>query len=497
MHIIPVKIVKEFPLFFTDVLYNNINNSIYSGTFPNKLKIADVTPIYKTNGRNDKENYRPISILPSISKIYEKILCRQLHAYFETFLSYLQCGFRKGFSSQHCMLTMIERLKASLDKKGCTGILLTDLSKAFDCVCHELLIAKLNAYGLSYNALLLINSYFENRYQRVRVNSSYSKWSRIKSGVPQGSILGPFGFNVDLIDLFFELSEDLASYADDNTPYACDEDIGSVITKLENEAHILLIWLKNNYFKANPDKFHLLLNVTDPNLSVHIDGFNVQNTQEAKLLGVTINGDLSFENHVSKLCKNASQKVHAFARISNYMDTGRKRQIMKAFIESSFGYCPLVWMFHSRSLNTRINRIHERALRIVYNDELSTFKELLEKDNSFTIHERNIQTMAMEIYKVVHGLSPEIMKSVFPIRIHNRYNSNQIFQTRNVRTVHYGINSLAHLGPKIWSIIPEQIKSESCFETFKRKIKRWRPSACPCKLCKIYLQRIGYIETTQ
>ena len=153
---------------------------------------------------------------------------------------------------------------------------------------------------------------------------------------------------------------------------------------------------------------------------------------------------------------------NAFARISNYMDISKRRQIMKAFIESSFGYCPLVWMFHSRTLNNRINKIYERALRIVYNDEFSSFEDLLEKDNSFTIHERNIQTMAIEIFKVVHGLSPEIMKSVFPVRICNRYDSKQIFQTRNVNTVYHGLNSLAHLGLKIWSIIPDQIKSENC-----------------------------------
>ena len=259
---------------------------------------------------------------------------------------------------------MLEKFKESIDKNGSWGALLTDLSKAFDCISHELLIAKLEAYGFDYISLKLMYSYLNSRYQRVRINSKYSSWSEITCGVPQGSILGPLLFNIYLTDLFLFMFPSIVNYADDNSPYATSKDTESVINHLEKEAKLLLQWLQNNAFKANPDKSQLLLNSTD-NVSTFIGGHKISNSKIVKLLGISIDNELKFNEHVSKLCKKASQKLHALSRISPYMSEDRRRIIMKAFVQSQFGYCPLVWMCHSRTLNSRINRIHERALRIV------------------------------------------------------------------------------------------------------------------------------------
>ena len=139
-----------------------------------------------------------------------------------------------------------------------------------------------------------------------------------------------------------------------------------------------------------------------------INNHVINNSEQVKLLGITLDNDLTFNIHVSKLCKKASQKVHALSRVCHYMTISQRRITLKAFIESQFGYCPLVSMLHSRTLNLRINKIHERALRLVYNDSISTFKELLRLDKSFTIHERNVQSLAIEGFKVVHNLSPEM-----------------------------------------------------------------------------------------
>ena len=132
-----------------------------------------------------------------------------------------------------------------------------------------------------------------------------------------------------------------------------------------------------------------------------------------ELLGITIDSNLSFEEHLNNICKKASQKLNALARISSYMDIQKRRAIMKSFITTQFSYCTLVWMFHSRKLNNKINTIHERALRIAYCDKHSTFQQLLEKDNSVSIHHRNLQVLATEMFKVNMNLSPDFMNDIF------------------------------------------------------------------------------------
>ena len=492
---IPPKIIKENLDLFSIKLCRDFNFAVDNATFPNNCKLADITPAHKHGNKMDKGNYRPVSILPAMSKIFERLFYYQINHFIENRLSKYQCGFRKGYSAQHCLILMIEKWKKAMDRRNCAGALMSDLSKAFDCLNFDLMIAKLNAYGFSYKSLMLIRSYLQNRYHRVKVNSNYSSWAEILSGVPQGSIIGPLLFNIYLIDLFYFFEEsDIASYADDTTPYTSNKDMESVINKLEADSVILIKWINNNYMKANPNKFHILLSETDTTLSVNVDKYKIFNKGSEKLLGITIDSKLSFDEHVSLLCKKATQKLHALARVARYMKLPQRRMIMKAFVNSQFGYCPLVWMSHSRQLNNRINKIQERALRIVYEDSASTFEDLLNKDGSVTIHDRNIQLLATELFKVINGSSPEIMKEIFPLKKENLYCSKFPFITRNINTVSHGTQSLGYLGPKIWSIIPDSLKNSTSINEFKIKVKGWKPSKCPCRLCKTYVYGVGFID---
>ena len=301
-----------------------------------------------------------------------------------------------------------------LDEGGISEAILIDLSKAFDCILHDLLIAKLAAYGFDYQSLRIMESFLSNRQQRTKINNAFSRYSEIIYGVPQGSILGPLLFNVYICDIFFDIIEcDIASNADDNTPYNFNFSLGSVISNLEKSNNSLLNWFRENHMKANADKCNLLVS-SNESCTAKIEDFSIKNSTEEKLLGVKFDSNLSFENHVTSLCKKASQKLHALTRISHYMDLNKRRNLMKAFITSQFSYCPLIWMSHSRSLNNKINRIHERALRLVYQNNLS-FSELLDLYNSVTVHQKNLQVLVTEICKVKNGIARGIINDIFEL----------------------------------------------------------------------------------
>ena len=153
------KIIKENANIFTDFVHYSINSSINNGNFPSFLKLANVIPVFKKDCKNSKDNYRPISILKNISKVYERILFSQIGLFMNNFFSKFQCGFRKGYSTQQCLLALNEKWKSAVNKRKSFGALITDLSKTFDCLPHELLTAKLHSYGFNLNALRLIHSY--------------------------------------------------------------------------------------------------------------------------------------------------------------------------------------------------------------------------------------------------------------------------------------------------------------------------------------------------
>ena len=275
--------------------------------------------------------------------------------FFEGIISKYQCGFRKGHSAQHALISLLEKWRYNVDQGRMFGALLTDLSKAFDCLPHDIIIAKLNAYGFDMKALNFIYDYLRNRKQRTKIDNAYSSWQNILYGVPQGSILGPLLFNIDLCNLFFVMNhEDIVNYADDNTPYVSGKNIDEVVRFLEESSRVIFKWFSDNQFQANASKCHVLLS-TDEHVQVKIGTAQIENSSSEKLLGVTIDAKLSFEKHIEQ--KESIDE--------------------KAFFMIQFSYFPLIWMFQSTKLNNKINKLHERCLRIVYSDNTSSFQELL------------------------------------------------------------------------------------------------------------------------
>ena len=221
------------------------------------------------------------------------------------------------------------------------------------------------AYGFEKNTLLFIQNYLKDRKQRTKVNGSFSLWLELKYGVPQGSILGPLLFNIFINDIFFFIKyTKMAIYADDNTLYSMSTTIENLLKTLESETTTILDWFRVNEMKPNDDKCHLIVCNKD-DLSVKLGNETIQSSDSVELLGITIDKNLNVTAHVSNLIKKGNQKLHALARISKYVSEDKLKVLMRTFIQSQFNYSPLVWMFHNRTLNHKINKLQEKALRIV------------------------------------------------------------------------------------------------------------------------------------
>ena len=495
---IPVDVLKCVADIIDQPLADIVNENINENTFPSSLKIQNVTPLHKDDDRSLKKNYRGVSILYIFSKLFEKELNEQIGEYMDNFLSDFLFGYRAGFGTQYCLLVMIEAWRKALDEKKVAGAILTDLSKAFDCISHELLIAKLAAYGFEKSALALVYDYLKGRQQRTKVNGSYSSWREILSGVPQGSILGPLLFNIFINDIFFFLNKcNITNFADDNTPYGIEKEIMQLLKDLEAETYTVLNWFRFNEMKPNQKKCHLIVAEVDhkqydPKSFIFLEDAFLESEEVVRLLGVQVDNRITLEEHVKLILAEAHKKLTALTRISKFMTKQKLRTLVSAFIESQFNYCPLVWMFQKKTINNKINKLHARALRLIYRDKYYTFEQLLDKDQSFSIHERNLQKLAIEMYKVKHSLCPKPFQDLFTLRERGQGD----FVVPKINTVNRGEETVRYRGPKTWELVPVDIRNSESLSIFQNKIKKWKPKGCTCRLCLTTIKGAGrgYIQ---
>jgi len=485
---IPPKMLKIGASILCFPFQSLINTSIANNVFPDSLKYAEVSPVFKKGDTLSPSNYRPISILTSISKLFEKVMVEQLSLYFEQIFSASMSGFRKGHNCEHVLLRLVENCKRRADEGLISGVVLTDLSKAFDTLHHSLFISKLHAYGVSLDSCKFIASYFMGRKQRVKLGLCKSDWTDVDIGAPQGSLMGPYSYNIFTNDLILQLENkcEIYNYADDNSVCCFATNFDDVKSNLECICKSMLEWFNVNYLQANPDKFQVIIfeNGKNNERLLNIANTEVKACDVVKLLGVYIDKDMNFNYHISDLCKKAGRKINALSRISNTLDAKSKHIIYESFISSQFSYCVAVWNFCNVADIRKMEKLQKRALRYIYNDFCAIYQDLLEKSNLSLLYVRRMKTVLIQIFKIIHKLGPIYLHDLLSLK-EKCYNfrNDQIAELPRCKSKKYGFNSFRYEGAKLWNVLPNELKCIDNVKEFKQRIYLWEGPICVCNTC--------------
>ena len=237
---------------------------------------------------------------------------------------------------------------------------------------------------------------------------------------------------------------------------------------------------------ANPEKFQAMFLGTPINdICLSVDGVKIKSSSVVKLLGVHFDNKLNFQTHVQITCKSVSQKINALRRIRPFLNIECAKRLCTAYILSKFQYCPLIWMFGSKSNNLLINKTHQRALRTVYNDFESSLEELIEKDKSVVIHVQHLRTLMIEVFKSLNRLNPEMLWEIFtPKESHYILRNGSNLSLPRTNSSKFGTRSLAFRGSITWNSLSASLKCAESIKHFKSKIKKWDGKTCNCNICK-------------
>ena len=462
-------------------LTNLLNKSLTSGEFPEKWKTAEVMPIHKKGDRTMLSNYRPVSILSSISKILERVVHNQLYGYLNQnrLLSQCQSGFRKLHSCETALHSVTEDWIDSIDKKQQTGVIFCDLSRAFDTLNHDILLDKLKAYGVDEMACSWFKSYLTGRLQRTCVNSILSNTSCVTCGVPQGSILGPLLFIVYINDLpNCVQSCRVAMYADDTIVYFSHRSIQTIQETLQNDCTRLMHWFVANKLSLNPLKCKSMLvgshksKATDQQLQLILDDTELEQVGTFKYLGVVIDKALLWNDHFLHVNKKLSQIIGIMKCLRPYLNRQALLTIYTSLFLPHIQYCSTVWDQGGKGAIDKLQRLQYRAGRVILGCDHYTSRETVLNLLGWTpVAQHHRRAKAVFMFKALNGMFPPHISHLFTTSAdthshHTRHSTQGGLQLPRTR-LQYKKKSLSFSGAALWNSLPAHLRTASSISTFK------------------------------
>lgn len=457
------------------------NLSFQYGQFPSKMKIARVIPLYKSGDKHCFSNYRPVSLLPQFSKILEKLFNSRLQKFVEknNLLSDCQYGFRQGRSTSLALIDLVEEITKCIERKKHVIGLFIDLQKAFDTIDHEILVNKMEKYGIRGLSQNWIQSYLEDRQQFVHINQHKSSFKNILCGVPQGSILGPTLFSLYINDIS-KISNQIKFilFADDTNILCSGEDLQKLILDITHEMQTLMNWFNVNKLSLNLKKTKLMCfgyQKIDIPVHIMINNTNIERVQQNVFLGVIIDEKLSWKPHINYLCSKVAKCVGVMKRCSLVLNQKSLLILYNSFIMAYLNYCLEVWGNCYKTNLLALIVLQKRAIRIAHKVKYKDHtRPLFLMSFSLRLDDMVNYKIVQIMYKASKKILPDNIQCLFHDRdAHHSYNlrgTNQFYQAyarTNLKS-----RSTSERGITLWNKLSEEIKNSKSLTHFKIMFKQ-------------------------